>query len=60
MKPKLTLTFLELLLDYLVELKTNCPKRAVENASVPLGFPQITWERETRRMNFPQPRKWGR
>ena len=55
MKPEVALIFLEQLLEYFAELKTNDQYRFLENVSVPLGFPKITQQKETSiRMNFPK------
>lgn len=55
MKPEVALIFLEQLLEYFAELKTNDQYRFLENISVPLGFPKITQQKETSmRMNFPK------
>lgn len=42
MKLEVALIFLQLLLEYFAELKTNDQYRFLENVSVPLGFPKIT------------------
>ena len=55
MKLEIALVFLELLLEYFAELKTNDQYRFLENVSVPLGLPKITQQKETGiRMNFPK------